>query len=91
MVNPVSSSVSTYATPQPSFTNGADARVNTEQVQPRQAPAADTQKQEQKLGSRDEDRGTGTGSRREVSSGSNQNSPAQDANARRGELVDFSV
>ena len=89
MVNPVSSSVSTYATPQPSFTNGADARVNPEQVQPRQAPAADTQKQEQKLGSRDEDRNTG--SRRELSASSNENREAQDPNARRGELVDFSV
>lgn len=45
MVNPVSSgSQPTYATSQPSFTSGAEVKANTEQVQPRQAPAADTQR-----------------------------------------------
>ena len=55
MVNPVSSSVQSYPTSQPSFTTGAEARANTEQVQPRQAPAAESQRGDQRLQSREED------------------------------------
>lgn len=54
MVGPVSSSVSSYTTSQPSVTQQpAETRVNTQQVQPRQAPAADTQRSDQRFG-RDE-------------------------------------
>ncbi len=55
MVNPVSSSVSTYPTSQPSFASGAETRAVTEQVQPRHAPAAESQRGDQRLQSRDED------------------------------------
>jgi len=45
MVNPVSSGYQSYPTAQPSFaSSSAEAKVNTQDVQPRQAPAADTQK-----------------------------------------------
>ncbi len=57
MVNPVASSVSSYPTSQPSFSSGAEARAVTEQVQPRQAPAAESQRGDQRFG-RDEERRT---------------------------------
>lgn len=87
MVNPVSSGVSTaYVTPQPSFTNGAEARVNPEQVQPRQAPAAETQRNDQKLSNRDEDN-----RRSEVRAESSPRSESSEPSSRRGENLDVTV
>lgn len=87
MVNPVSSGVSTaYVTPQPSFTNGAEARVNPEQVQPRQAPAAESQRQDQTLARRENDRGE----QRSVSA-SPSRSESSESSSRRGENLDVTV
>lgn len=44
MVSPVSSSTTQPVTPQPTFTGGAETRARTENVQPREAPAASSQR-----------------------------------------------
>ena len=56
MVTPVTSGVSSYTSPQPNYTSGAEARTNTQDIQPRQAPAAESQRGDQRLGNREEDR-----------------------------------
>ncbi len=88
MVNPVASGVSTYPTSQPSFASGAEARAVTEQVQPRQAPAAESQRGDQKLGNRDEDRRT---EQRAVANASPRRTDDSDASARRGSNLDVVV
>lgn len=88
MVNPVGSSVSSYPTSQPSFSSGAEARAVTEQVQPRQAPAAESQRGDQKLGARDEDRST---EQRSVATASPRRSEEINENSRRGGNLDVVV
>lgn len=77
--------------PQPTFTSGAEARARTEQVQPREAPAADSQRADRKsLQSREEDRRrVETKERSEASESRAEESRAADG--RRGSLVDISV
>ena len=57
MVGPVpSSNVQSFATPQPNFAAGNETRVDTERTQPRNAPAADTQRNERReLSARDDE------------------------------------
>ena len=88
MVNPVASSVSSYPTSQPSFSTGAEARAVTEQVQPRQAPAAESQRGDQKLGSREEDRRT---EQRSVATASPRRSEDSSESSRRGSNLDVVV
>ncbi len=88
MVNPVASSVN-YPTSQPSFSTGAEARAVTDQVQPRQAPAAESQRGDQRLGNRDEDRRT---EQRASASGSNTaRASAEGDTGRRGSTLDVVV
>lgn len=89
MVNPVASSVSSYPTSQPSFSSGAEARAVTEQVQPRQAPAAESQRGDQRLGNRDEDRRTEQ--RAVATNTSTRRSEDSSDNARRGSNLDVVV
>lgn len=88
MVNPVATGVSTYPTSQPSFASGAEARAVTEQVQPRQAPAAESQRGDQRLGNRDEDRRT---EQRAVSTASPRRSEESNGNEPRGSNLDVVV
>lgn len=89
MVNPVASSVSSYPTSQPSFSSGAEARAVTEQVQPRQAPAAESQRGDQRLGNRDEDRRTEQ--RAVATNTSARRSEDSSDNSRRGSNLDVVV
>lgn len=77
--------------PQPTFTSGAEARARTEQVQPREAPAADAQRADRKtLQSRDDDRRKVEAKERDARA----ESKAEDNRAsdgRRGSLVDISI
>lgn len=85
MVNPVTPGVS-YPTPQPTFAVN-EARVNTQQAQPRQAPAAESQRGDQRAG-RDETQAKG-GTDRAISFSANREAPA--ASERRGEYLDIVV
>lgn len=87
MVNPVTSGVSSYPTPQPTFSTGAEAKANTQEVQPRQAPAAESQRGDQRLGNRDEDRRT---ENRSVAAASSGRSEAAN-DTRRGSNLDVVV
>lgn len=88
MVNPVATGVSTYPTSQPSFATGAEARAVTEQVQPRQAPAAESQRGDQRLGNRDEDRRT---EQRAVANAAPRRSEESNGNERRGSNLDVVI
>lgn len=88
MVNPVNGGFQpNYTTSQPSFTTGAEVK-NTEQVQPRQAPAADTQRSDQKV-SRDEDRKFEARERQQPEEETPP--PERRADGQRGSLVDISA
>ncbi len=88
MVNAVGTGYQAYASAQPSFATGAETRANTEQVQPRQAPAADSQRADQKsLASREDD----SKKTQERSSRDESSSAANDDSSRRGAVLDVSV
>ncbi len=83
-------STQTYQQPQPNFNSATESRANTEQVQPREAPAAQSQRADRKLQSREDDT-----KRQNVvaqrSSENDQASQAKRADGRRGSIVDLSV
>lgn len=89
MVNSVSSGFQSYQTVQPSFTSGAETRAVTDQVQPRQAPAANAQRSDQKL-SRDEDN-TQVEFRSRAAEQSNARPTAEASDGPRGSNLDISV
>ena len=88
MVNPVGSSVSTYPTSQPSFSSGVERAV-PEQVQPRQAPAAESQRGDQRLGNREDD--TRRTEERAVANASARRSESSSDSNRRGGTLDVVV
>ncbi len=94
MVNAVNSGVQSYPTSQPSFVTGAETRANTEQVQPRQAPAAESQRNDQRLASRNEDNRRSEDRAAEQRAQARAESDQRDqvrAERRRGESVDVTV
>lgn len=78
--------------PQPTFTSGAEARARTEQVQPREAPAADAQRADRKtLQSRDDDRRKVEAKERDAARAESKAEDNRASDGRRGSLVDISI
>lgn len=91
MVSPVASSVSSYPTSQPSFTSGGESRAVTEQVQPRQAPAAESQRGDQRLSSREEDTRRSEQRAAAATENTSRSSESSDDTQRRGSTLDVVV
>ena len=70
-----------YQAPQPNFSSATEARARTEQVQPREAPAANTQRADRKAQQSRDDR---TRTDEQVAQTRRQD-------GRRGSLVDINV
>lgn len=91
MVSPTGTATQSVPAQQPpTFSAGAETRANTEQVQPRQAPAADSQRADQRsLQSReDEKRQT---ERRDDNRREEETQQARREENRRGSLVDVTA
>lgn len=88
MVSPVNSSATQPVTPQPTFTGGAETRARTENVQPREAPAASSQRADRSpVEARESNQRRQTEAREERRSSESRNDNA--GSGRRGSLVDI--
>lgn len=90
MISPTTSAPQAYNTQQPSFVQGTEARANTDQVQPRNAPAAESLRADpRELASRDEKRAQAKADDERRAERSEE--PPARSEERRGSRVDITV